>query len=176
MAYDYRALLEKAHSILSATATVSDLVSSMTVDYPIASENIHNRVVIGDPQKIPGYATEYPRINFELIGKDEDFSNLGTRSIGAGTTDIRRDVTTSIFVYAFVYKQDGSDSSDKEAQLLSRNIETIFRTNTQVQGADGWDSCIFPRVQFADAYIEDGDGIYLSAVRLEGEFKKFSIN
>jgi|2_EtaG_2_1085320.scaffolds.fasta_scaffold03129_5 hypothetical protein len=179
MAYDYRALLENVHSVLGATSTVSTLVASMSVDYPIASDNIHNRIKIGDPSKIPTYASEYPSAYVELIGKEEEFSQLGTTSIGGGAVSIKRDITTSINITAFVYKQDGSDASDKQVQTFARNIETIFRSNTQVDGSDGWDTCLFTSAQFADAYLEGAknrDGVHLSAVKLEGEFFKAAIS
>lgn len=177
MAYDYRDLLVNARSIVAATSTISTLIASVTADYPISSDNIANRVIIGDPFKLPSFNTEYPRVYFRLIGKDEEFSELGTRSLGSGTTTIRRDVTVSIDVYAFAYNQLGSDDSDKAVQMLSRNIETLFRDNTQVQGDNGWDTMVFKRVDFADAYHEgSNEDIYLSAVRLQGEFKKYAIS
>lgn len=177
MAYDYRDLLTNVETILAATSTVSTLVASMTVDYPITSDNISNRISLGDPHNLPTFVGEYPRAFIHLVSKEEEFANIGISSTG-----ISRDITTNINMYAFIYKQEGSDESDKQVQLFARNIETIFRSQVSTVNAS-WDTFIIGKVDFADAYLEGGSkasksfvkDVWLSAARLEASFKKFSV-
>ena len=170
MSYSYNDFLTTVKNTLLTGATSTGLWASLTCNYPtITSDSI----AIGEPENLPRSIDRYPYIILDLKNTDEEFEQIGISSAG-----IARMVTNFVDIYAFVQVGSDSQDSDKQARVLARNINTIFRTNYQVNTSSGWDKVVANTTVFKDAYKEPGgvEDYYVSPVRIELEFTKYEVN
>lgn len=166
MAFDYRDLLDTVKSTLGATATVSTLVASMTVDHIISSANIGDRVTISDPKERPRQVNEFPHIFIHLKGKTEEIAQLGTAS---ATPTAKRNIVVNVDISGLVWSGVGSGDADKQSHIFARNVETILRNNFIKTGTGGWDWSLVPTAVFEPTELE---GVYLSTFTFNTEFNK----
>jgi len=168
MAYDYNLFLDKIKSTLVANATA--LAASLSVNYPTLTSD---SIAIGAPENLPRGIDRYPYIIINAKNTDEEFEQLGVSSTG-----IARTVNNSVALYSFINVMSDSQDSDKQARTLARNINTVFRANYEISGADGWDKVIAETtIHGKDAYKEPGqDDVYTSATRIELSFTKYNVS
>lgn len=167
MAFDYNDFLTEVRTLLRNNATTTALNASLTSDYVLASDHIN----IGVPENIPVQTDQYPYIFITLKNVEEEFANVGISSTG-----MRRHLTLNVDLTAFTYLGSDSNDSDKNARTLARNIHSVFRSNTNYATTTGWDQCLIGNTVFDRAYVEPNNkDVFLSAVKMEAQFKKYSV-
>ena len=169
MAYDTSKFLESLESTLVANA--STLALSLSVNYPtFTSDNI----LIGDPKRLTRQIDQYPCIILNPQNKEQPFDEIGMTSSKVG-----REVTVNVDILCLTQAMSDSEDSDKQARILSRNVETVLETNIEKDAStttvsDGWNLCLANNIIYDGAYSES-ERTYQASAKLETEFKSYGI-
>jgi len=111
------------------------------------------QVVDGDPFIVPIPNTMYPTIMVDLMGMEEEWSDLGNS---------RKNITLTLNIYCLIFYQGTSADSDKEAHHLADNVEQIIRADVTLSGTVDWMSPA--STDFATGFK---DGVHLSCAVIE---------
>lgn len=112
---DYKTLRDDILALFRANyATLNTGLTST-----FGSTTLTTQIIGGDPFLTPQPVTLYPTIMVKLIGKDEQFENIGN----AG----RKRPVVNFAIYAITAKIE--EDIDAEIALLAKNMEGILRDN-----------------------------------------------
>jgi hypothetical protein len=111
------------------------------------------QVVQGNPYTIPIEVTAYPTVMIQFVNKEEDWESLGG---GSSTYAIKK---TQLYFDVFALVNAGGNlSSDREAVLLAKNIETLLRADIGLSSTV--DFCQPVRCEIGRGEL---DGVYVSS-------------